>query len=259
MFLAKFIDFYHAQDLIKSIVKQIGDLRSEAEFTKLYSKIKEFSNDHHIDITSAPRPRRKTTVSTRLDNSFILSTIGIKEVLTDEEKFRTNIYYPVIDSILVELNNRFSNENMEILDSMSALFPGHNNFLNINVLRVFSSHVDVDLSALHNEILVLKPMLKCTKLQSIIDLYFKILPLKEAFPTMLSLIISAMTIPVSSTTCERTFSKMKLIKTTARNTMSDSRLSDLCVLAVERDFDVNFDRVIDDFAKIHQNSRILLK
>ncbi len=72
-------------------------------------------------------------------------------------------------------------------------------------------------------------------------------------------IIAAMTIPISSTKCERTFSKMKLIKTTTRNTMSDIRLSDLCVLAVERDFNINFEKLINDFAELYKNSRIILK
>jgi hypothetical protein len=75
----------------------------------------------------------------------------------------------------------------------------------------------------------------------------------------MSLIIAAMTIPVSSTTCERTFSKMKLRKTTTRNTMSDNRLSDLCVCEVERDFEIDFEKLKDDFADLHKNSRILLK
>jgi hypothetical protein len=85
-------------------------------------------------------------------------------------------------------------------------------------------------------------MLKDTKLKSIVDLYVELLPLKQVFPTTIFLIIAAMAIPVSSTTCERTFSKMKLIKTITRNTMSDARLSDLRVLAVERDFNINFEQ-----------------
>jgi hypothetical protein len=116
-----------------------------------------------------------------------------------------------------------------------------------------------DLSSLFNEIQVLKSMLKDTKLKSIIDLYVELLPLKQAFPTTIFFIIAAMTILVSSTTCERTFSKMNLIKTTTRNTMSDTRLSELCVLAVERDFNINFEQLIDNFADSHKNSRILLK
>jgi hypothetical protein len=68
-----------------------------------------------------------------------------------------------------------------------------------------------------------------------------------------------MTTPVSSTTCERIFSEMKLIKTTLRNTMPDDRLSYLCLLAVERDIDVNFEQLIDKFSDIYKNSRIMLK
>jgi hAT family protein len=67
-----------------------------------------------------------------------------------------------------------------------------------------------------------------------------------------------MSIPVSSTTCERTFRKMKLIKTTARDTMSDIRLN-LCVLAAELDLNIDFEKLTDDFANSHKNRRISLK
>jgi hypothetical protein len=33
----------------------------------------------------------------------------------------------------------------------------------------------------------------------------------------------------------------------------------LCVLAMERDFSINFKQVMDDFVDSHKNSRILLK
>ena len=39
----------------------------------------------------------------------------------------------------------------------------------------------------------------------------------------------------------------------------DRRLSDLTVLAVERDFDIDYERVIDTFSLNHKNSRILLR
>ena len=102
-------------------------------------------------------------------------------------------------------------------------------------------------------------MFKDAKLKSIVDVYVELLPMKYAFPTAMCLIVATMTIPVSLTTCERTFSKMKLIKTIIRSTMSDIRLSDLCALAVERDFSINFEKLMDDFANSHKNSRILLK
>jgi hypothetical protein len=41
--------------------------------------------------------------------------------------------------------------------------------------------------------------------------------------------------------------------------MSDVRLSDLCVLAIERDFVIDLEKAIDHFAEKDKNTRILLK
>jgi hypothetical protein len=50
--------------------------------------------------------------------------------------------------------------------------------------------------------------------------------MKAGFCSLCNEILAAMTIPLPTTTCERTFSKMKLIKITTRNSMSDIRLND---------------------------------
>ena len=61
-------------------------------------------------------------------------------------------------------------------------------------------------------------------------------------------LIGGIRISVSSTTGGRTFIKMKLIKTVASNNMLDSRLSDLSLLAIERDFCIDYEKVKDEFA-----------
>jgi len=59
-----------------------------------------------------------------------------------------------------------------------------------------------------------------------------------------------LTLPVTVATTERSFSKLKLIKTYLRNTMQDDRLSGLAVLSTEnaeaRKLDVS--KIIDDFS-----------
>lgn len=59
-----------------------------------------------------------------------------------------------------------------------------------------------------------------------------------------------LTITVSTASCERSFSKLKLIKTYQRSTMSQERLSNLAILSIERDFNVDFNTVIEKFAQI---------
>jgi hypothetical protein len=41
--------------------------------------------------------------------------------------------------------------------------------------------------------------------------------------------------------------------------MSDIRSSDLCVLSVERDIEIDFDDVVEVFSHNHKHSRIMLK
>ncbi|CAF3494549.1 unnamed protein product, partial [Rotaria sp. Silwood2] len=158
-----------------------------------------------------------------------------------------------------ELRDRFSSRNLQILSGISSLCPESDNFLHFDTLKPFANHLNVDLDALSNELMVVKPMLQNKLLTSIIDLYIELHLFKEAFSKLTAVIKSTMTIPVSSTTCERTFSKMKTIKTTVRNSMTDVRLSDIYLLAIERDLDINFEQIIDAFSDIHKNSRIILK
>jgi len=45
-----------------------------------------------------------------------------------------------------------------------------------------------------------------------------------------------LTIPVSVASAERSFSKLKLIKSNLRSTMSQQRLNRLALLSIEKDF-----------------------
>lgn len=245
--------------MIKGVIDQITQIRSEEEFHKLFEEIIEFGIENGIDLSVKVRQRRKTTTSTRFKDCVISSTLGQREVIGSEDEYRNRIFYPIIDSILVEMHDRFSKSNIEILRAISSLSPDSSTFLEMNNLIYLCRMLKYDDFTLNNEIQVLKPMLKQSKSKDIVDLYLELLPLQQAFPAFISLLILAMTIPVSSTTTERTFSKMKLIKTSARNSMTDSRLSDLSLLAIERDFDIDYDKVIESFATQHKNCRILLK
>jgi len=62
------------------------------------------------------------------------------------------------------------------------------------------------------------------------------------------------TLPVTTATSERSFSALKYINNYLHSTMSDNRLNGLALLYVHRDSPLNYDTVINDFAK---NSRRL--
>ncbi|KAK1879844.1 Pentatricopeptide repeat-containing protein [Dissostichus eleginoides] len=65
---------------------------------------------------------------------------------------------------------------------------------------------------------------------------------QNIFPT---LIRTYATIPMSTATMERSFSKLKLVKDTLRSQCTEERLSDLLLLAIEKDIPVIHSEVIN--------------
>ncbi|CAM4917089.1 unnamed protein product [Rotaria socialis] len=139
------------------------------------------------------------------------------------------------------------------MKSISTVYPNSTNFLNIDAIDEFCFHIGGDSSALKNEFLVIKPMLQSKKVNNVIELYNELISMSDAFPQTLKMITNAITMPISQVTCERLFSKMKIIKNYLRNSMTNECLSDLTVMAIERDFEINYERVIDKFSSNHKN------
>ncbi len=54
---------------------------------------------------------------------------------------RLTMYFPTIDSILIELNERFSCHNLEIAKSIVSLSPVNEKFLDIERLEPLISHL----------------------------------------------------------------------------------------------------------------------
>ncbi|CAF1263221.1 unnamed protein product [Adineta ricciae] len=252
------VDYVRGEHLIKSIIKQIEDLRNEQSFGEIYAKAKDFCDANNVDLLQQYRSRRVTAVPARFEAFVIDSTLGQREVLSSSTDFMNRIYFPLIDCMLVELNDRFSSQTLSLMKSISTVYPESGNFLDTNDINEFSQHTDADANALRNEFLVIKPMLQSKSITDVISFLNELIPLSGAFPQTLRMIKNAITMPISQVTCERSFSKMKIIKNYLRNSMTDQRLSDLAVLTVERDFEIDFERVIDKFSINHKNSRILL-
>ena len=74
----------------------------------------------------------------------------------------------------------------------------------------------------------------------------------DIFPNLRISLQILLTIPVSIASCERSFSKLKLIVSYSRASMGQDRLSDLALLSVERETleKTDFDDVIDKFATV---------
>ena len=72
----------------------------------------------------------------------------------------------------------------------------------------------------------------------------------DMFPNVLVAYKILLTIPVTVASAERSFSKLKLLKTYLRSTMTQERLNGLAILSIESEFFRNLDyrKIIEDFA-----------
>lgn len=68
---------------------------------------------------------------------------------------------------------------------------------------------------------------------------------QNIFPTLVEMIRTCATIPVSTATVERSFSKLKLVKDTLRSQCTEERVSDFLLLAIEKDIPVIHSEVIN--------------
>jgi len=74
---------------------------------------------------------------------------------------------------------------------------------------------------------------------------------KEMFPNIYKMLQVALTLPVSSATCERSFSAMRRIKTWVRTSMHQERFTNLSILHIEKDLTKNIDTecILNEFSK----------
>ena len=76
--------------------------------------------------------------------------------------------------------------------------------------------------------------------------------ISASFPEVCTAMLLFLTIPVTTASAERSFSKLKLVKNYLRSTMAQERLEGLALLSIEQGTarKLNLSKVIDRFAEM---------
>ncbi|KAL4126085.1 hypothetical protein QTP88_010314 [Uroleucon formosanum] len=74
--------------------------------------------------------------------------------------------------------------------------------------------------------------------------------LQDAYPNIYTAYQIFLTLPVTSASCERSFSKLKIIKSYLRSTTKQRRLNNLSIISIEHEIakTINYDDIINEFA-----------
>lgn len=219
----KDLDLSTAYTVTDGVLNTVKNLRSEEEFKTIFQKAIEKAEDAGIDITTVPLghgrkrkvPARYLHSATAAQDSHTFQTV--------EEFYRAKVYFTFLDTITEELRRRFKVDGTmptgKILQSFHSLTV-HDNWVGTpNTEAVQAIHTLCDFygaeeeQQLKTELMVFHTTFKSSGMKSMLS------TLKETsgphvFPTLVEMLRVPVyaTLPASTATVERSFSKMRLIK-----------------------------------------------
>ena len=189
---------------------------------------------------------------------------GCPAGLWSSEDYRREVFVPMCNKTLAELQRRFlSEENLAVYGGICALTPKSESFLNVE--QIWSMCDFYGVAKKRNVVQTEIDLLRITFENGGDDLPSDLMgmlnfiePHKRVLSVMNKVLHISVTIPVTSAQAERSFSAMKRIKNFVRSTMGNTGLSDIGVLNVNAQMLYALDRetIINRFAEIPH--RILL-
>ncbi|XP_052837461.1 uncharacterized protein LOC128253236 [Drosophila gunungcola] len=230
-------------DLAKDLRDELKRIRVEADtFPGIFEAAKKIAETLDIEI------KHKQKVSRQKNRAN-------PDVQSAEEYFRVTVFNPFLDFYIMDLGERFI-DHEKILEGFSALFKHDLSEIDkaaekfIETVEFCQKFLDSGPTAVLIELKMWKKYLirkgdikPNNSLKALDDCP------EENCPNINMLLRILATLPVSTSTAERTFSSLKRIKTIQRNTIKEDRLNGLAALAMHRDIGITADEVIDELAK----------
>ena len=184
------------------------------------------------------------------------------ERLTDAERyFKVQVFNATLDIIISQLSQRFASmrETCHVFESlrpMTLQLAGDDELL--EKARRLSDHYSRDIApTFPTQLLSFRSCFKAeiSQKSSIFQLAKMLVvdydSVTSTFGEVCTALMLFLTLPVTVATAERSFSKLKLIKTYLRSSMGQERLSGLAILSIEntRARALNIGNIVDDFAQ----------
>ncbi|XP_050959752.1 zinc finger MYM-type protein 1 [Labeo rohita] len=251
------LDLAEAVMYKEAVCNTLKAKRTDEMAQSLYNRAKAICQANGSDGQSSS-PRRKQK---RMKEFVVESTCGaVGTDLGSSDNLKRHLYFPCVDRMISELSQRFSSVGDSILKGVQACHPSSVTFLSQDLLNEVALHYNIALRA--EEIYVAKHYLaKKNEECSIPDILSVYLLLDcDMFPSLKKLFQIVLTLPVSSCTCERSFSALRRLHTWLRRTMGQERLHNLAVLSIEKESvnSIEPGRVIDRFATLKSRRHTLI-
>ncbi|KAK9061091.1 hypothetical protein SSX86_018271 [Deinandra increscens subsp. villosa] len=223
----------------------------EVGFAKSINEAKEIAIELGVDPVF-PQKRR-----IRRKKQFDESSSEPETLLSPEENFKVNWFLVLVDQAIVSLETRFE-QYKEYEKIFGFLVPKKLRELEEKDLKSccnrlqdalkYGEESDIDADELFLELKTFETFLpRC--IMSPFDALAH-LQRDSFFPNAIIAYKVMLTVPVTVASAERSFSKLKLLKTYLRSTMTQERLNGLAILSIENNIleNVNYEELIEKFA-----------
>ncbi|XP_008186212.1 uncharacterized protein LOC103310277 [Acyrthosiphon pisum] len=237
------LDLLTAVQLINGLKNSLTKFRSDDNyFTSLYKKVLEVCNEHNIEIPSV----KKRKISKKINDS------NTQYISTDKKsEMKHFVYFVVLDDLLNGIQERFSQETLTLITAFGHLI----NFeLSKSDITTLSTTFDLSALDIEGEYNILKSLPDFNQGSSTMVIHnwldkLKKNDLSKSFPNIFKTLSLFVTIPVTSCSCERAFSKLSLVKNKLRNQMLQERLECLLMIFLEQEMATNLDyeEIIEEF------------
>ena len=257
----KAADVVYAYKMVTGVLSSLNSMRrnSGVEFKKLFSEVIKLGKRLYGSEFEITTPRLSSRQAHRSNHPWT----------TPEEYYRVSLYNEFLSHVLNELEERFLNNNtQQIVTGLLYLVPSECIQLEegsdipqplADVVELYSDDLphSVMFSIEYNS--WVREWKACsTAIPQTLTEALEICSSRSiAYPNLTVLLKIALTLPITSCESERSFSQLKLIKTARRSTMTESRLTSLALMKINRDrcnqltSTENIEELVETFAQLH--------
>jgi len=267
-----------AGDVVERLTTNFRNRRSKKGFVVLYHHAEELCKLHKIEIPPIPKPtitcdpvpvlqgtgasrvQRTVKTTSSLRDFLVTTTLGQRECIdgssgsTDANNsnvptyplWYNQLYLPVCDALIGQLELRFNKDSLALAKSVDALLHCKKDGIK-PLVDTYAKTINVNPQLLASEM----DLFSSTDREITIDLIQNELA-EDAYPQYYKMVQLALTLPVGSATAERSFSAMRRIRNWLRSTMGQERFSSLALLNIE--CDLTAELVPEDLVLMYANS-----
>lgn len=240
------IDLLNAMNMVTNLKGTIEKIRTNAEeeFATIFNASETMAE---LLSTSIKAPRRTGRQTLRCNI----------ETDNPQSYFKISLFLPFLDHFLSELNSRFL-KHQDVLKSFECLIPTSTSNAEVTrtqeesfkkLLNFYQEDIQIGDIAAIGELHMWYERVKDLKISSRKAINYYTACHQDVFPTINTLLKILTTLPVSTSTSERSFSSLRRLKTYLRNTTGQQRLNGLAMLNTHRELDINAAEVLDELAK----------